>query len=677
MMFRLVSLLSCVIIIAPSVRGSFHRAATTEPDTTLNVTAIPDTARTTALTDSSREALDSLGRMSTPSLVGSVDLWLDSSQIVTRDDLRWLDYRSFAGILQTFPGVYIMNQTTPGSYDRATVNGADWRTISVTQNGRVLNDPVAGIVSLSHLAPEYADRIEVVAGPRAFLYGFNGAGATVNLVTKNYNSNRPYSKINYEEGPYNYGSSDGTFSQNVSRRVNVTFGFRHQGSDGRYLNSDSDDWSIRAKLRYNPSKNLNIILSEYFTSGFADMNGGINLQKSGTALAFDPRQATLKNTDSYEKITRHDLDLSVVGTLLGDTVNVSTLTIYYSHALREYRDEENRFNPNGIFVQSDHISSWMGGSLTQNLDAHFTRLSLGANIELRQIEESPNLGGRRNFIASAYGKDDILLGSTVTLSGYGRYDSYLGTSYIGLGGDATIHLAPSLTLFGGGSVSNRMPNYQELYWTDSTTSRTGSLSAERHLYVEAGAIVTLPRRSSLRIAAFHRTIHNPILLSLLPGNFVFPGVWFGNGPDLNTDGISINGRLRFWVLSLEGTATYSVQRSSGVRIDDLPQVFADGGIYFWDSLLNDKLELKAGARGHFRTRHEGSSYNPEVIAYVPNVGTRLGVASTVDLLLIAHIGQAYVHIVWENVANVKYFTTPYYVADDRGVRFGVSWEFLD
>jgi hypothetical protein len=70
-------------------------------------------------------------------------------------------------------------------------------------------------------------------------------------------------------------------------------------------------------------------------------------------------------------------------------------------------------------------------------------------------------------------------------------------------------------------------------------------------------------------------------------------------------------------------------------------------------------------------------YNPEVIAYVPNTAARLGVASSADLFVIAGIGNAHIHIMWENLTDVQYFNTPFYVADDRGVRFGISWEFLN
>lgn len=625
--------------------------------------------------DSTSLANDSLGRMTTPALVGTIDRWLNRSTYVTSNDIHWIDFTYLGSILQTFPGTTIRDQASPGQYNQLSIRGVDWRSVAVTENGRTLNDPTTGIYNLYYFSPEYADRIEVVTGPRAFLYGFNSTGGTVNILTKNYNSNKPFTKIDYSEGPYNYAFSDGTFSQNLSRTINVTLGYQHQGIDGRFTNSFDDAWNARAKIRYNPSSTVNIIASEYFTSTYTDMNGGVNLLASGVPLAFDPLLASVVSTSSYEKLTRHDVDISLVGTFLGDTADVSTLSLYYSHALREYRND--RPNAAGIFLQPDHVSSWTGASFTQNLDAPFTRLTLGGNAELRKIEESPNIGRRRNLIAGAYGKDDLLLGHPLTVSAYGRLDYYLGAGYVGFGGDGTITLDSSIALFGGGSLSHRMPDYMELYWSDSTVSRPAPVDAERHLYVEAGVRLMPSRGSTIHLAYFHRTVNDPIVFSPYGIQRVFPGVTISNGPTLSINGIEAKLGIRLWKLFLEGNAMYLEQRSNQKVLDEYPHLAASGGIYFWGSLFHDNLELKAGFRGQFRTRYEGAAFNPELPAYITNTSTRLGVASSVDFFLIARIGDAYIHVMWENLTNVQYFTTPFYVADDRGVRFGIAWEFLN
>jgi outer membrane cobalamin receptor len=629
-----------------------------------------------ALADSA--AVIDTTRMSTPALVGTLDRNIDSLSVRTRENLHWMDYRFLGDLLSTFSGAYLRNQYSEGQYTQVSFPGADWRAVAVLQNGRPLNDPASGVYNLYGFTTEYADRIEVVTGPRAFLYGTNSSGAAVNLVTKNYNSNKPFTKLDYSEGAYGYAIVDGTFSQNISRKVNLTFGFQHQTTDGRYPNALHDAWNSRLKIRYNVSREFNIIASHLYMSSQTGLDGGINLSRSGTSRAFDQIQASVLNKDSYEKITRHDADLSFVGTFLGDTVNVSSLTIYTSRNLREYRDEENRSTPNGVYISSDHVSSWTGALFTQNIDAAFQRLSLGGSVEVRQIEGSPNLGRIRHSTGAAWGTEELLLGDRITVAGFGRFESALQKQYVGAGVDAHVKLSDEITLFGGASTSRRLPNYQELYWTDSTVIRTGEITAETHKVVEAGVIFYPGEGGAIRLAYEHRTVASPIIFSASTGTgSPFVGVSIANGPDVITHAATLQATLRFWYLAVEGNATYILQSSGGSTLDETPKLSGTGGIYFWHKLLHDRLELKAGVKGRFSFGHAGMLFNPEMVAYVPNSGTPLGTTSNVDFFLIAKLGDAYIHLMWENLTDVKYFGTPYYAGGERAVRFGLAWEFLN
>lgn len=647
----------------------------------LTIAAQPDTAvqmpADTTFVPADSIALDSLGRMSTPSLVGTYDRWLDSSQYLTKEDLHWLDYRYLGGILETIPGVQLREQNSEGQYSQLNVRGQDWRSIAFTMDGRLLNDPASGVYNLFHFTTEYADRIEVITGPRAFLYGLNSSGGAVNLITKNYNSNRAFSKLNYSESAWKYAYSDGTFSQNISRKVNVTFGFQHQGTEGRFPNSAHEAWNMRVKVRYNLSRDFNIILSEYLTSTQTQLNGGVDYAVSGPARSLDPLQATMRNTDAFEKISRNDVDLSLVGTIFGDTTNVSMLTLYYSNNLREYRDEETKSPSNGLFIKSDHRSSWMGAQLTQNFDTEFQRFNLGATIELRQIEASPNIGRRRNVVGSLWAKEELVLGTLITVAGYGRYDKYLKKEYTGFGGDAMLHLAEEISLFGGLSFSRRFPTYQELFWSDTTVARPDPLNSEKHRQAEIGAQFRLANGLNLRIAYFHRTIDDAIVFTPGSSSSTFPSMVIGNIDKVTTNGVEAKLHWRFWVLALEGTGTFIIRKTQEGTLQDFPKTSANGGIYFWQTLLNNKLELKTGFRGRYVASHVGMEFNPEILAYVPGTGPKIGLGSSVDFFATAHIGDAYIHLMWENLTNIGYFTTPYYPVLDRAIRFGISWEFLN
>jgi outer membrane cobalamin receptor len=602
---------------------------------------------------------------------------MDSAGVVTQLDLNWTGHRSIGDVLETLPGTILLNQGSEGQYNQFTMRGQDWRSVAVTMNGRPINDPASGIYNLFYFSPEYADRVEVITGPRAFLYGLSGTGATVNLVTKNFGNNKPFTKIDYEEDGYGYSLADGTYSQNVSRRLNLSLGFQSQNTDGRYSNSLHQAWNIRGKLRYNLTPQLAVLLSEYYTNTFTNLNGGVDLSRTGSGLTFDPLRAVLKNTDSYEKVNRHDLDVSFVGTLFGDSASVSMLTLYYSNSFREYRDEENRQTPNGIFVRSDHASSWSGVRLTQDFDTRYFRLSLGWSSELRQIEGSPNLGRRRDVTSGIWGKNDFLLGEMLTVSGFGRYDHYLGSDYLGGGGDARLSLFRDVTLFGGFSFARRVPNYLELYWADQTFTRSSELKAEGHRVFESGLEVRPGSGNMIRLAFFHRAVENPILMLPGPALSVFPGANIVNGNRVTTSGIEAGLTYRVWYLMFEGSAMYLIQHEGESMLSRYAKLSARGGAYFRADILGGKLDLKAGFRGRYSSPFSGEVFNPEAIVYITNAGQLVGMSSSVDFLLIAHIGDAYIHFAWENFASVQYFGTPYYPAQDRGIRFGIKWEFLN
>ncbi len=674
-------------VMAPATAPGSPPAAASPSDSTRPRTAAEDSLRIRRVAadslargkaDTSGAAPDTLGRMSTPSLVGTLDRFADTSSIRTNQDLHWMDYRYLGGILESFPGVFMMDQESEGQYSQATFDGVDWRAVSVSSNGRGLNDPASGVFKLYDFTTEYADRIEVVTGPRAFLYGLNSTGAAVNLVTKNYNSNKPFTKFNYSEGAYGYSIVDGTFSQNISRRTNVTVGFQHQAADGRFAGEAHDAWNTREKIRYNISHDLNLILSHEHTATQTQMNGGVNESLTSGAAAFDSKVAVMKQDSTYEKVTKNDFDLSLVGTFLGDTADVSNLTFYYSHSKREFREREDPYHDFPPGVSSDHVASWMGARATQDLSTEFQRFSAGGDVELRQIEGSPNLGRLRAVVGAVWAKEEIDPSGPLGVALYGRLDTYLRKEYAGYGADGTIRIGSWLRLFGGVSRSTRVPDFQELYWIDSTVVRTGPIVAEHHTVAEAGAVLGTPETGTLRLALFHRTVSDPITFSPYNGTASpFPGAVIANGPALNTSGVTAHVDVRYRSFSLEGNLEYLLQTSGGATLNAFPKLSGSGGLFFRRKLVHDKLELKTGFKGRFSLGYSGFVFNPEMIAYVSNSGLPLGTSASADFFLIGHIGDAYIHFIWENLANIRYYGTPYYPGGERAIRFGISWEFLN
>jgi hypothetical protein len=78
-----------------------------------------------------------------------------------------------------------------------------------------------------------------------------------------------------------------------------------------------------------------------------------------------------------------------------------------------------------------------------------------------------------------------------------------------------------------------------------------------------------------------------------------------------------------------------------------PKWSATGGIYFWDKLLNNHLDLKAGVSGKAYSSYLGKEFNQQAQVYLlGNQLYNIEQTGVVDLVILLHIGKAYIHFIW-------------------------------
>jgi len=624
-----------------------------------------------------RHVPDSLTHYFLPTNPGSLNHRMDSLDVVGAAAMEWMSARTLNQIVSSRAGVFGGDASSVGQYFPLTFRGAGWRSYAVLVDGRSIADPASGIYNLSLFPQDMAERVEIVTGPRSFLYAAGGAGGTVNIVTETTSHRVPSTKIRYEEAAYNHAYSDGSFSQNLTRRTNLSFGYQYIGTDGRYLNSPHEQWNFRGALRYHVLPRVSMILSEHYAQTQTGLNGGIDYTKTGFTNSFEREFATVYSAATYEKLTRHDLDLRLIGMLLPDSTDLTTVALYYSNNLREFRGGEISGSPS---LLQDHRSSWFGVRAQQSASLGIHRLSAGLTAEVRQVEESPTLGTLKNPLWSAWVMDEANITSSLRVSAFARSEIFRREHLAGYGGDLSVDLGGGLTFRGGGSVAKRAPTYPELLWSDGTLMRDNAITTEKHQLLEGGVEWMRPDRGTLRLMVAHRTITNPILTEPYDiGSAPFHGVLLRNGHgQVTTLTAELTLQLRFFrYVMIEGSGTYLFRQGAGVSAMDYPRFWGNGGIYLAGPFLSEHLDLKAGVHSRITTRHTGYLFSPPSLFTLPNTLAPLGMGSTLDLVAIAHIGSAYVHILWENVTNTEYFTSPFTPALDRALRFGISWEFLN
>ncbi|MBI5216470.1 MAG: TonB-dependent receptor plug domain-containing protein [Ignavibacteriae bacterium] len=610
------------------------------------------------------------------SLLGSLDRKLSGENILPDSLFPFVDYRYLGDLLSMFPEVYVRDLGSPGQLHGLTMNGVDARSIAVMSDGILLNEPLTGVFDLNLYPTEYIERVEIIPATRAFLYGINSTGGAINLVTKNYVAAKPISRIRFFESAYEHTYFDGFVSQDVKRDLNVTIGLQHPSYYGRFRNSNHEAWNARVKIRYNISENLNIFASEMYNQTRTGLNGGLDTLTLPIDY-YDKIDAILRNEDAYEKITRHDVQLGMGGRFFSDSNSITSLTLFHSTNLREYRDENPPIPYNNIFVQQDHWSQWYGARLTHNLSLFGNEIDVGTEFQSRGVIASSVMSQEFRNNKSVWIKDEFVVPTMdLMVSGFGRYEHEPNQYAFASGFDASYQVFPFLNVHGGMSKSIRSSTLQEELWRDSTVDSWLSLSHEQHEVREVGVKVNLSNLD-LHLSYSQRTIASPLENISTTYTNPYPNVFIDKFSERNINGLNGKINFRYGLFVAEGLLQYLSITNDGNEDTRYPLWNASGGIYLWDKFFDKHLNIKVGFRGRVVSAHDGVEFNPQAQMYVPSTYWKVKSVGIGDFVLLAHIGDADINLVLENLFGRDYILVPYFPMPDRTLRFGLNWQFLD
>ncbi|MBI5464725.1 MAG: TonB-dependent receptor, partial [Ignavibacteriales bacterium] len=592
----------------------------------------------------------------------------------------WTDSKTIIELLKQEPEVFIRDLGEAGKLQQLWFNGVDDRGITVSIDGRPMNDPLTGKFNLYHLALEGLEYTELLTGSRGVLASPNSVGGAINAVSRHYNSLRPMTKIRYVQEPNETLLTDGLFTQNVARAMNLMFGFTRQASFGRYKNSALDEWNIRSRLRYNVSERLNVALTYFYTKAVNGMHGGVDPTAGGTA--FDEKAATLVNEHASETDLRTDWTLSAIAHLLPDT-SFTTQLVAYTTSLYHWYDQQGL----GVvfpFTTGD-TSEYAGVRLQQQARLGSARLLAGIQTEKRSAFGDHLAHQTDESLSSLFARIELPLGNLFTPSISLRHETVDGDAKSSYGLRIRIQPSPSTTLFAEATSAFRFPTMQEMYWRDSTLilarSRSSGLAAsftgETHKVVSAGAEFHSGEAASLSATVYHRTVSNAIVAIPASTPSGATAARLVEVPEVSVEGFSGRAAFRFWNIELLGSAAFSRYTEADTVKTLIPNIVLFGEAAYRNSLLNGALEIRAGVRSRFENGHQAQQLLPIANVFYQSSLGEVGRHSVIDLFTVLHVGQAFISLTWQNITNAKYVTTPIYPMPTRQVRLGVNWIFLD
>lgn len=624
--------------------------------------------------DSVQTQKDSVVRIVPIPEIGSIEPFSNSSQSISTKEITFREYRSLYDIISREPGVFVRDLASPGQQNQIIIHGIDDKNIALLVDGIPYNDYYTGSYNLWNIPVDAIERVEFISGTSAIFYDGKSAGGVLNIVTKNFNNNRAMTNLRYSQGISGYAQTDVMFAQNVMTGVNLSFGLAHYGfgsnKEGqnfraRFYNSNDDAWHFRSKVRYNVSNWMNLSFAYSYDRRWTGLHGGVDL--FNTPSVFDGLNAEVKNLESYEKQYNSHYNLTAAYYPFQDSTLLTTLSLYSFDRLREYRDEENRnLIQNGIFTRRDFAS--IGRGMKLNILSQYSRIRFIGYVDLMRVQSTD--------VITAGLKSEIFPKSALTISPFISFKDYQSQFIINGGVEGILRVSSSIQLYGG-IIQNLIEDQPSTTTSNAALFTYLQKAKETFSIIQVGSRFTLTSFFSGEIS-YKRTEQKNLIIfdtvdysqeggKLLPTRYSF-------------DAISASAHLEWNDFHLEGTANYLKQpgiERNNILLILYPELTLNGSVYYHGLLANGNLDLKIGLRGNFYSKQTGMRPYDEYGVWIPSSDLEYGPSGTMDFFAIGKIGDAYIHLIWENLTGTQYLLAPVYPMYDRNIRFGLSWEFLD
>ncbi len=172
-----------------------------------------------------------------------------SVSVIMAKEIEVSPYNNIEDIIRSIPGVY--NFRHSGLHTNGIVSPIDMRGVGknrvlilvdgVPQNDN-FNNSIAW-VAWGHIPKEAIDRIEILRGPSSTLYGSEGLGGVINIITKKPDKKRTTS-LQAKAGNASTLGGNAFYSQKINN-VGVLVSGGYEDTDGFYMVEDPEDYEIK------------------------------------------------------------------------------------------------------------------------------------------------------------------------------------------------------------------------------------------------------------------------------------------------------------------------------------------------------------------------------------------------------------------------------------------------
>lgn len=464
-------------------------------------------------TDSLREVVVTSTRIDLPFDENSRTI-----QIVTASDIQKLGVTNVADALQQVAGIDVRRQGVNGMQADLYIRGGSFDQTLLLIDGIKVDDPQTGHHTLNLALPiEVIERIEIIKGPAARIFGQNAFSGAVNIVTKNAPSNALVTK--FQAGSYDQFLAEATGSINLENSSHIVH-FSKNFSNGYRENTDFDNQNIFVKSQFNKNKLLINLIASHSERKFG-ANGfyGIPAAKQ-----------------QYE-----ETQASLVG--FSTVIKKGNLTwkprVYWRRNQDEYLYIRNNPSAYRNLHMTNKVAAELNGSYTSNIGitgfgVEFSKYYIGSN----------RLGDNQREIATLFlehrfqfldDKLDVTPG--IAASYFSDFDNKL---FPGI--DVGYKINEDIRIYGNIGYTYRVPTYTDLYYIGPQATGNANLQPEDALAQELG-IRWNTNRIGLSLVGFNRDSNDLIdYVRVNPTDVAFSPQ---NIQDVNTKGFETQFDYKF------------------------------------------------------------------------------------------------------------------------------------
>ena len=553
-------------------------------------------------------------------------------QVISAEFIKNSAATNVADLLQQVAGVDIRRRGTAGSQADLYIRGGGFDQTLLLIDGIKMDDAQTGHHTMNAALPiEVIERIEIIKGPAARVFGQNAFTGAINIVTKSTLTNT--ASVNIEAG--SFGQLNGSVT--VGKEFENSSIIAHVGiltSDGYRHNSDYENKNYLLKGVFNKKEQPIEVIATFFDKKF----GANGFYASATA------------TEQYEETQSSLLGAST--TFRTEKFKI-TPRVYWKRG----QDEYVYIRDNPSVYRNLHITNKVGVETNASYTSDIGITGFGVDLS-RVFISSNNLGKRNRTMANLFlehrfkfadGKIDITPGVAVTYFSDFKFHAFPGL-------DIGFKLSDNLKAYGNLGVTYRIPTYTDLYYNDRSTIGNSNLKPEEAFAQEIGLKFNSGRFTS-SVAIFNRDADNLI-------DFIRPDVTSKyeatNIAKVNTKGFELNTDYRF-------------------KLNEFNQTLSFGYNYLNDDILDQNKDLSRYSlntlKHQFITRFESKLFkNVRQNIIYKHAERTIGTSYNVwDASVIVAVNKFNFTVTANNIFNAEYIESGFVPMPPSSLLFGLRY----